>query len=116
MNPTSPVAGPLARWQRSSEPQRRVVVVSAALAAAVVLAGLFVFQLRTSALVDFEAYYEAGKTILEGGRLYARGIAWKEAGFAVNVPHKVDPCAGHLPYVYPPAFALALVPFATLPF
>lgn len=116
MSTTSLVAGALARWERSSGAQRRVAVGSAALVAALVLVGLFALQLRTSGLVDFEAYYEAGKTVLAGGRLYARGLAWKEVGFAVNVPHKIDPCAGRLPYVYPPAFALALVPFAALPF
>jgi alpha-1,2-mannosyltransferase len=86
----------------------------ATLAAIAVLVGLFVRTLQTSPFVDFEAYYSGAVAVRSGEPLYARALAYRDAGYTLDNPNVSAPVSG-MPYAYPPAFAIAFLPLSFLP-
>jgi hypothetical protein len=64
-------------------------------------------------LVDYAAYRDGSVALLTGARLYAPALVWRDVGFSPLYPAAM-PTEGY-PFVYPPSFALAFVPFALLP-
>jgi hypothetical protein len=95
--------------------QRQSVTHAAALTVAIIAAvilALMVVRAMGATRGDFEAYYSGAWAIRENTALYDRALAWRDAGFAVKYPGP-EPVSGS-PYVYPPMFAAALVPFSFL--
>jgi alpha-1,2-mannosyltransferase len=116
-SPSVRVAPSAARfpWLNTGSPAaRRLLAGAVAAGAALVLLALCAYYARTAPFVDFEAYRAGAQALRDGSGLYARGFAWRDAGYAVNHPSGPPPVEG-LPYVYPPAFAMALLPFTMLP-
>lgn len=81
----------------------------------VALAALFIRTVRTSDFIDFEAYYSGASALRHGEPLYARAAAYRDAGYALDHPTIPPPVEG-MPYVYPPAFAVVLMPLSLLPY
>jgi alpha-1,2-mannosyltransferase len=87
-----------------------VVVAGVALVA---LLALFVRTLDAPRN-DFAVYYAAARSIRDGASVYAPALAWVDAGYTVHAPAP-DPLGGVSPYVYPPIFAVELIPLTFLP-
>jgi hypothetical protein len=83
--------------------------------AVIAVLALFIRTVRESPSVDFEAYYAAVTGLRHGEGLYSRAAAYRDAGYALNHP-SMDPPVEGMPYVYPPAFAIAVMPFSLLPY
>ena len=100
---------------RDAERLLRWGATAAAIVAVVLLCVSFVRLVRSAPFTDFEAYYHAAVTLRDGGRLYERALAWREAGYLwALVPPGQGPEG--VPYVYAPAFAFAMLPLTTLSF
>ena len=104
----------MAGWWES-----RWVQFAVAVLAGVILALSYVRTVGGE-LGDFDAYYAAGWTVRHGEPLYEHAFAWRDAGFAVNFPGERPladryPGVNSSPFVYPSAFALAVVPLTLLP-
>jgi hypothetical protein len=93
----------------------RRVAHATTLLAVLLLAMMYLHNVRSSPFVDFEAYYAGATALWQGDRLYGRALAYRDSGYAISHPAVADPNDGRLPYVYPPAFALAFSPLALLP-
>lgn len=102
---------------------RRVILLRAAVVIAAMATAALAFTYaylvftghHTIRLADFLAYYTGGKLVLagHGGSLYsfaAVGHAEAQISFPLRIP------GGISPFIYPPWFALAVVPLALLPY
>ncbi|MCC6174685.1 MAG: DUF2029 domain-containing protein [Chloroflexi bacterium] len=63
---------------------------------------------------DYATYVDAARTVLAGGRLYAKALVWRDTGYAILDPRLTPTDVA--PYVYPPFLALVLLPIAALPY
>jgi hypothetical protein len=87
-----------------------------AVVGSVLLLGMFIRTFQTQPFVDFAAYFRTIGDFRAGGHLYDQALAWRDAGYAINLPGNDSQNADGLPFVYPPTFALAMVPLTLLPF
>jgi hypothetical protein len=107
------IAAPRAWALHRSAPR---LVTLAAVLGGVLLLALFVRTFQTQPFVDFDAYFRTISDFRNGGHLYAQALTWRDAGYAVNSPGNNSQNADGLPFVYPPTFALAMVPLTLLPY
>ena len=113
--PIVPITALSRRCKTGVEPRHMSWLAAGAVVVAIIVLGaMFVRTLRTSPFVDFEAYYAGASSLRQGDPLYARAAAYREAEYSLDQPGTVPPVAG-MPYVYPPAFAIVLIPLSLLP-
>jgi hypothetical protein len=61
--------------------------------------------------LDYSAYFDASNWVRAGQSIYARSLMWRDVGYAPEYPMaKPDGMA----FLYPPLFAIAMVPFTLL--
>jgi glycosyl transferase family 87 len=80
-----------------------------ALAAALLLA-TYARSITTGG-VDYSAYFDAGNWVRQGHSIYGRSLLWRDVGYAPEYPM---PKPDGMAFLYPPAFAVAIVPFTFL--
>ena len=65
----------------------------------------------TTGGLDYSAYFDAGNWVRQGHSIYERSLLWRDVGYAPEYPM---PKPDGMAFLYPPAFAVAIVPFTYL--
>jgi alpha-1,2-mannosyltransferase len=97
------------RWQLAPLGSRSIAIWANWTLVALAGVLLLVTYIRSIGLggLDYSAYFDAGNWVRSGHGLYERALAWRDMGYAPEYPMQRPP---GMAFLYPPAFAIAMVP------
>jgi hypothetical protein len=74
-------------WLHSHQVIDRWTRLGLTVVAVATLAALMLHNTRSSAFIDFEAYYAGALAVRQGTPLYERALIWRAAGHTIALPN-----------------------------